>query len=48
MHESGQIGQLLVPDPDRSSRPLDKLWGGGGWGAVSKKYFFGPSGLILV
>ena len=44
MHESGQIGQLPVLDPDRSSRPLDKLWGGGGGGggAGAKKYFFGP------
>ena len=40
MHESGQIGQLPVLDPDRSSRPLDKLWGGGGL----PKIFFRPLG----
>ena len=41
MHESGQIGQLPVPDPDRSSRPLDKLWGrGGGGGGRSPKNIF--------
>ena len=39
MHESGQIGQLPVLDPDRSSRPLDKLWGGG-----LQKIFFRPFG----
>ena len=42
MYESGQIGQLPVPDPDRSSRPLDKLWGGGGGGL--QKIFFRPFG----
>ena len=41
MHESGQIGQLPVLDPDRSSRPLDKLWGGGGGrGGRSPKNIF--------
>ena len=39
MHESGQIGQLPVLDPDRSSRPLDKLWGGGGGGRSPKNIF---------
>lgn len=39
MHESGQIGQLPVPDPDRSSRPLDKLWGWGGGGRSPKNIF---------
>ena len=46
MYESGQIGQLPVMDPDQSSRPLDKLWGGGG-GAVGsglQKIFFRPFG----
>ena len=43
MHESGQIGQLPVLDPDRSSRPLDKLWGGGVGGGV-QKIFFRPFG----
>ena len=42
MHESGQIGQLPVPDPDRSSRPLDKLGEGGGGGL--QKIFFRPFG----
>ena len=43
MHESGQIGQLPVTDPDRSSRPLDKLWGGGVGGGL-QKIFFRPLG----
>ena len=40
MHESGQIGQLPVPDADRSSRPLDKLWGRGGVGGRCPKNIF--------
>ena len=44
MHESGQIGQLPVPDADRSSRPLDKLLGGGGVGGGLQKIFFRPLG----
>ena len=39
MHESGQIGQLPVLDPDRSSRPLDKLGGRGGGGRSPKNIF---------
>jgi len=41
---AGQIGQLPVPDADRSSRPLDKLQGGVGGGGGSPKNVFRPFG----